>query len=108
MQVKPAPVYILLIKICELVEISFRCEKFGKQYRAARRTAKGVVRKTYKLIVENVIFPKSARANRHTEFKVSVKLWLGTVVLGKVMYKLSGRRGEEQPLRFARIFRPSL
>ena len=90
-----------------LIEISFRSEQFGKQNSSARRSAQCVVRKADKLIIEHAVFSESARANRHTEFDVSVEFGLRSVVFGKVVYKLSRSGGEEQRLRFARELRPS-
>ena len=63
-----------------LIEVALSRQKFGKQYGAACRAAQGIVRKTYKFIVEEVVLSQSSAKHSHSVFKVSVKLDRKSVV----------------------------
>jgi hypothetical protein len=94
-----------LIK-CHLIEVTIFVKKLCGQYRAACRSAQGVVREAYELIVENIVLPESARGHAHTAVNIAIQRGLGTVRLVDVGDKLLGRMRKVKLLRFSFKFRP--
>ena len=90
------------------VKIALCSEKLSHKNGSACCASQSVVGEANELVVPDDIVSQTADGDSHAVFKVSVKLCLGTVILGEVVEELLGCGGKLQLLRNAAVLCPSL